>query len=94
VARIRSFESTARFQREYKKVSPGRKRELKPALEDLRADPIPRSRRFEKLEGYRNPNIYTILVTTNHSHKLSFALIEDRAILRRIATHSEIDRNP
>jgi mRNA-degrading endonuclease YafQ of YafQ-DinJ toxin-antitoxin module len=94
VVRIRSFEYKTRFKREYKKLSPELKREIKAALEDLQREPIPLSRRFEKLEGYRNPNIFTIHVTTNHSHKLSSELVGDRAVLRRIATHSEIDRNP
>jgi mRNA-degrading endonuclease RelE of RelBE toxin-antitoxin system len=94
VVRIRFVQSTIRFDREHKRLSPELKQELKSALEDLLRDPIPLSRRFEKLEGYRKPNIFTIHVTKNHSHKLSFELIEDRAVLRRIATHSEIDRNP
>lgn len=94
MVRIRFIEHTVRFKREYKKLSPELKQDLKSALEDLLRDPIPPGRRFEKLEGYRNPNIFTIHITKNHSHKLSFELIEDRAVLRRISTHSEIDRSP
>jgi hypothetical protein len=55
---------------------------------------LPGRLRFEKLSGYKNPAIYTIHVTANHSHKVSFALLGTTAILRKIGTHKEIDRAP
>ena len=56
--------------------------------------PFPKKLRFEKLSGYSKPNIYTVHVTANHSHKASFELIGDVAMFRRIGTHKEIDRDP
>lgn len=56
--------------------------------------PPPARLRFEKLTGYKNPSIYTIHVTRNHSHKLSFELVGNVAVLRKIGTHKEIDRAP
>lgn len=64
------------------------------AITDLTQTPIPARLRFEKRSGYKRPDIYTIHITRNHSHKLSFELSGDTAILRKIGTHKEIDRSP
>ncbi|MDP2827068.1 MAG: hypothetical protein Q8O37_00525 [Sulfuricellaceae bacterium] len=60
------------------------------AIKDLTLDPYPKKYRLEK----QTSEIYTIHVTRNHSHKLSFELAGDTAILRKIGTHKEIDRSP
>lgn len=91
---IRTVAFTDRFKGEYKKLSPELKERIKEVLRDLVKSPPPRSLRFEKLHGYRNPSIYTIHLTTNHSYKISMSIEGDRAILRRVATHKEIDRRP
>lgn len=67
---------------------------LKQALKDLIKDPQPKRIRLEKLKGNNRPPIYTIHVTPNHSHKLSFEIIGDVAVLRVVGTHKEIDRKP
>lgn len=41
-----------------------------------------------------NPSIFTIHATRNHSHKISFEIEGDVAIMRKIGTHKEIDRSP
>ncbi|SMB27112.1 protein of unknown function [Sterolibacterium denitrificans] len=64
------------------------------AIAALLQDPLPKRLRFHKLEGYRNPKIYTIDITQNHSHKISLELIGTVAVLRKAATHKEIDRAP
>ena len=56
--------------------------------------PFPKKLHFEKLTGYSKPNIFTIHVTANNSHKASFEMIGDVALFRKIGTHKEIDRNP
>ena len=56
--------------------------------------PQPKKLRLEKLGGYSKPGIYTIHITPNHSHKLSFELIGSTAKFRRIGTHKLIDRTP
>lgn len=60
----------------------------------LLQSPLPARIRFEKLSGYRNPSIYTIHLTHNHSHKASFELVGNKAVFRRIGTHKQIDRAP
>lgn len=64
------------------------------SVSSLTANPMPARLRFEKLYGHKNPSIYTIHVTGNHSHKASFEISGSTAIMRRIGTHKEIDRTP
>lgn len=82
------------FKNSFKKLSNEQKLEAAEAIEDLRCSPIPALRRFKSLTGFANPKIYTIHVTSNHSHKLSFELVGTVAVLRRVGTHKEIDRAP
>lgn len=91
---IKHVEWLPRFKRDYKKLSPELQQATKNAIRDLLVDSIPGNRRFEKLRGYRDPSIYTIHVTSNHSHKISFEINGDIALLRRISSHKEIDRVP
>ena len=92
--RITSLRTTRRFERDYKRLPEDIKDEVDACLRLLRVDPMPGRLRFEKLNGYRNPNIYTIHVTSNHSHKLSMEIEDEVATLRRVGTHKTIDRNP
>lgn len=82
------------FSRGLRKLPQEIQAQAKAALKDLMLDPIPARIRFEKLAGYKNPAIYTIHLTPNHSHKASFELIGNVAYFRRIGTHKEIDRKP
>lgn len=47
---------------------------------------------FEKLKGYRRPDIYTIHIEGNY--KASFEIIGSEAVFRRIGNHDKIDRAP
>lgn len=82
------------FKNSYKKLTDDIKDSLGLALEGLILDPQPKRLRLEKLQGNNKPPIYTIHITANHSHKLSFELNGDVAVLRRVGTHKEIDRKP
>jgi mRNA-degrading endonuclease RelE of RelBE toxin-antitoxin system len=94
VFEIKTIEPLPRFGRELKSLSLDLQKQAKTALELLKANPYSGRLRLEKLSGYKNPNIYTVHVTANHSHKISFEIEGTNAILRRIATHKEIDRTP
>lgn len=85
---------TEKFKQDFKKLPPSLQEKVKEVLKELMTHPRPRSLRFEKLNGIKNPSVFTIHVTSNHSHKVSFALDGSRAILRRIGTHKLIDRSP
>lgn len=80
------------FEREYAKLTPQMKALTKDKLAQLLSQPMPPGLRFEKLKGHRNPSIYTIHVTGNY--KVSLEIRGDKAFLRRVATHDEIDRSP
>ena len=73
-----------------RKQSPEVKQAARQAIKDLVKDPYPKKYRLEK----QTPEAWTIHVTSNHSHKLSFELVGDTAVLRKIGTHKEIDRAP
>lgn len=94
---IRHFDALPRFKKDYDKLSPEIKHQAKEAINQLLqcgTPPFPRSLNFEKLSGYKKPNIYTIHITPNHSHKASFELRGDVAVFRQIGTHKELDRAP
>ncbi len=83
-----------RFKAEYKKLPPELQDQVDQALRLMSENPASRKLRFERLTDYRNPPIYTIHATANHSHKISMVINGRIATLRRIGTHKEIDRNP
>lgn len=82
------------FQNSFSKLPDDIKSEARAVIAALLEHPLPARLRFEKLKGYRNPNIYTVHVTRNHSHKLSFEMVGSIAVLRRVATHKQIDTAP
>lgn len=91
---VRNTVYTEKFQSDLSKLSKEIKDSVKEALKALLQESRPPWIRFEKLSGHKNPSIYTIHATKNHSHKISFELNGDVAKLRRIGTHKEIDRTP
>jgi hypothetical protein len=92
--RVTTTDFTERFKREIGGLSPELKEAAKVALQHLKQSPPPAKLKIEKLKGYRNPSIYSIHITGNNSHKISFELQGEHAIMRRVATHKEIDRRP
>lgn len=89
---ITSFQMTARFQRDYRKLSADLQEKTDKKLMDLLKNPRPPGLAFEKLKGYCQPDIYTIHITGNV--KLSFTITGQTATLRRVAIHDDIDRSP
>ena len=82
------------FQRCLKKIPVDIRPQVNDAISDLAEDPIPGRLGFKKLSGYRNPNIYTIMVGGNHAYKVSMEIVNGVAVLRRIGTHKQIDETP
>lgn len=85
---------TEGFKKQYQKLEPTLKEATKEAIDDLYKTPLPASLRFHSLGGYKNPKLYTVDVCSNKSHKISMEIDGEIAILRKIATHKEIDRAP
>lgn len=86
---IRELDPSKRFLKDIKRLDAKLQEAVEQALEDMLKDPIPNGRRMEKIGS-----IYTIHVTGNHSHKLSFSIDGEVARLRRFGTHREIDDAP
>lgn len=80
------------FERDFKKLTAELQELVRKKLDDLLAEPRPPGLRFEKLKGYKRPDIYTIHITGNY--KMSFEIEGDIAILRRVANHDKIDGSP
>lgn len=89
---LTGMEATARFARDFRKLSPELQKRTEAKLADLIKNPRPPGLRFEKLKGYSKPAIYSLHVTGNY--KISFLVEGSTAILRRVAEHDEIDRAP
>jgi mRNA-degrading endonuclease YafQ of YafQ-DinJ toxin-antitoxin module len=84
---------TERFKKDYKSLSPDLQNAVDDCIADLAKDPIPASRRAHRINAGQFPKVFSLDVTSNKSHKLSFEIIGNQAVLRRIGTHREIDRS-
>lgn len=89
---LRHIKYKNRFKRDRKKLSPDLRNKLDDKLRDLLKNPRPPGLAFEKLQGYRKPDIYTFHITGNY--KASLEISGDCAKLRRVGTHNYIDRTP
>ncbi|MGQ0530642.1 MAG: hypothetical protein ACT4PG_12715 [Panacagrimonas sp.] len=92
---LSGLQKTRRFDREFLKLcktDPKRASDVESALNKLLKNPRPAGISFEKLKGYSAPDIYSIHVDGNY--KISLEIDGGIAILRRVATHNEIDRQP
>ncbi|MGM0987923.1 MAG: type II toxin-antitoxin system RelE family toxin [Pseudomonadota bacterium] len=88
------FDHYPGFLRAMKKLPAEVRDQARETLKKLLKDPQPASIRLEKLSGYKRPDIYTTHATKNHSHKISFELKGECAVMRRIDTHKKIDQGP
>jgi len=89
---IRAIKYKRRFKKDRRKLPQQLLQVLDEKLQDLFKDPMPPGLRFEKLQGYRKPSLYTIHITGNY--KVSMEIDGNIATLRRVGTHNEIDRQP
>lgn len=89
---IKRISTSFGFDRQYKKLPPEIKQLVPEKLQDLLKNPFPAGLRFEKLKGYRRPDIYTVHITGNY--KISFEIEGTLAKLRCVGNHNDIDRNP
>ena len=84
---------TARFRKDYARLAPDIQRQVDDCIRDFALDPLPASRRAHRINTAQFPKVFSVDVTSNKSHKLSFQIDDGVAILRRIGTHKEIDRS-
>jgi hypothetical protein len=84
---------TGAFERDYKRLSRDLQRAVDSCIEDLFKTPIPAARRAHRINADTNPKVFSVDVTANKSHKMSFSIDDDMCILRRVGTHGQIDRS-
>lgn len=86
---------THKFSSDYAALPVDIRRAVDRCIADLARDPLPGSRRAHAVtaKGHK-PTVFSLDVTPNKSHKLSFHLEGNVAVLRRVATHRQIDRGP
>jgi mRNA-degrading endonuclease RelE of RelBE toxin-antitoxin system len=89
---VKTITPSKTFERQFKKLPQDIKDSLKDVFKDLLQNPRPSGLRFEKLKGYKKPDIYTVHITGNY--KLSFEIDGCQAKLRCVGNHNEIDRRP
>lgn len=87
---IKQIRYSEKFAELLRKLPPEIQAAARQAVKDLVRDPFPKRYRLEK----QTVEVWTIHITANHSHKLSFQLDGDCAVLRKVGTHKEIDRSP
>lgn len=90
--RITEIKYKKRFKKDFKKAPKDIQDLLEKKLAQLTQNPIPSGLRFEKLKGFRRPDIYTFHLTGNY--KVSLEIRDSTAILRRLACHDDMDTAP
>jgi plasmid maintenance system killer protein len=88
--KITRLQKTKRFEKDYRKLTAELCARADRVIESLTQTPIPSGLRFEKLKGYNKPDVYSVHVTGNY--KMSMSIEGSTALLRRVSTHDDIDR--
>jgi len=91
---VAAFDFSERFRIELQGLDPQIQKAVRDALDLLQRNPAAKSLRLHPLQGYAKPTIWKIDVFSNKSYQISFELLSNVAHLKRVATHSEIDRDP
>lgn len=84
--------ATDRFKRDFKRLPVDLQMQTEECLLAFSEDPLPESRRPHRVNSTR-PKVFSLDVTSNKSHKVTFMIEGGVAILLRVATHKEIDRS-
>ncbi len=92
--KIAGFRHSERFAAELRGAPPDVQRRVKEILDTLAKNPDARSLRLHALRGYGKPQLFKVDVFSNHSWQITLEVEGGLAILRRLATHRELDRNP
>lgn len=80
------------FEKDYKKLTPQLQDKFKKQVKKLFSANKTGTLSFEKLKGYKRPDIYTIHIEGNY--KASFEIEGNVAVFRRIGSHDRIDLSP
>lgn len=91
--RVTQYKTRDRFDRDLRKAPPDIQKAALAAIDRLISDGSKGSLRPHALSGY-NPKVFKIDVRADHSWQISYEIEGETAILRRLATHSVMDRAP
>jgi mRNA-degrading endonuclease RelE of RelBE toxin-antitoxin system len=91
---VRELQTTERFAKELQALDPGLRTKARAALERLLQNPRAKSLRCHTLKGGAKPTIYKIDVDTDKAYQITFILEGHLAVLLRVASHAQIDREP
>lgn len=89
---ISRWAKSRRFHKDYDRLDNTLRDLVDQKLQDLALAQRPPGLRFEKLKGYSDPDVYSIHI--NGNYKATFEIEGNRAFMRRVADHDEIDRAP
>ena len=90
--KIAGVDPTDPFKRDLSDAAPDTRKAALAAIDKLVLHPSANSLRLHALKGQGKPTVYKIDVLPNRSWQISFHLEGEVAILRRLATHKDIDR--
>ena len=83
------------FQASFDRLPLDVQREVAECVEEFGRDPLPAARRPHRITARgKRPIIYSMDVTKNKAYKVSFAVLNNRAVLLLVDSHKSIDRNP
>lgn len=89
---IAKFNYKPSFKKDFKKLTPQMQAKFKKQAAKLLEANRSGTLAFEKLKGFRRPDIYTIHIEGNY--KASFEIEGNVAVFRRIGSHDRIDLSP
>lgn len=92
--KIDAIDYKASFDKDFGKAPPNVRVAAADALKELMKNPQPAKLRLHSLHGCFSPRILKIDVFPNRSWQITFEMDGTTAILRRLATHRDINRRP
>lgn len=91
---VSALQVTATFRADVRSAPADIQADATAALDKLLKNSAANALRLHALKGYPKPTIFKIDVRPDHSWQISFELDGQTAVLLRLATHRELDRNP
>jgi len=83
-----------RFRSDFRRAPENIRIAASQTMEQLTQNPDAGSLRLHTLKGVAKPTVWKVDVLPNHAWQMTFELEGSSAVLRRLATHADIDRSP
>ena len=92
--KVTAFRPAECFKRDLKRAPLDVQESVRTVIEKLLTNSAAASLRCHPLSGYGRPLLYKVDVLSNHSWQITFEMDGTTAILRRLGTHKQLDRDP